>query len=93
MAGHAIHSREQHANAGCWLRAIQPALAIDADFTNAASQFCTKPSVTKENYASASGSLKFLPNSPEVHARTTNLLKMENEVMPIYWSQCASRVY
>ena len=90
MAGSATHSQEQHANAGCWLRAIQPALAINAEFTNDASRFRTDSSVTKANYKSASDSLQSLPNSPE---RQMDLLKMENEVMSIYWSQCAFRVY
>lgn len=92
MAEHAIHSQEQLANAGSWLRAIHPALAINAGLTNDASRVCTESSVTKKNYNSASDSLKFLPNSPEVQ-RPINLLKMENEVMPIFWSQCAFSVY
>lgn len=92
MAEHAFHSQEQRANAGRWLRAIHPALAINADLTNDASRVCTDSSVTKKNYNSAFDSLKFLPNSPEVE-RPINLLKMENEVTPIYWSQCAFSVY
>ena len=92
MAEHAIRSQEQLANAGSWLRAIHPALAINAGLTNDASRVCTESSVTKKNYNSASDSLKFLPNSPEVQ-RPINLLKMENEVMPIFWSQCAFSVY
>ena len=94
MAEHAIHSQEQLATAGRWLRAIHPALAINAGLTNDASRVRTESSVTKKNYESASDSLNYLPSPQALSVkRPINLLKMENDVMPIYWSQCAFSVY